>query len=246
MTTSGPIFAPPADRTGNRLQAICRKSRGEWVEILGELELPLTVFVVGRDLQQDADIDAIRSFEQLDDCEYGNHSLNHLPWMHTMSDTEIDSEVSVTHQRIESTLHRRPRGFRGPGFSCPDRVLRVLAERDYVYDASIFPTSLAPIARAVFLARTKLKGEDREKAKQLYGGFAAMRKPNRAFRRRIEKPDVMGDPGHRDAADTHADSFQLFDFSREPLQACRKSLLAIRFSTLSTDGKFTVAAVASA
>jgi hypothetical protein len=41
---------------------------------------------------------------------------------------------------------------------------------------------MAPIARAVFLARTRLKGEQKEKAKQLYGGFASMRKPNRPYR----------------------------------------------------------------
>ncbi|EMB16309.1 polysaccharide deacetylase family protein [Rhodopirellula europaea] len=158
------------------------------VELLGELNLPLTVFLVGRDLDVDEDVRSIKSFDQLPSWEAANHSLNHLPWMHTMSDTEIESEIMTTHDRIISTVGTRPRGFRGPGFSCPAEVLRVLIRNQYTYDASIFPTSMAPIARAVFLARTNLKGEQREKAKKLYGGFASMRNPNRPFMRH-EKVD---------------------------------------------------------
>ncbi len=158
------------------------------VEMLGELDLPLTVFIVGRDVGDGAteDIAAISGFEQLSRWEPANHSLNHLPWMHTMDANEIAIEIETTHERIIEATGRTPLGFRGPGFSCPDEVLRVLAKNDYLYDASIFPTSIAPIARMVFLIKSDLKGEAREKAKRLYGGFASMRQPNRPFRRQID------------------------------------------------------------
>ncbi|MEL6104948.1 MAG: polysaccharide deacetylase family protein [Planctomycetota bacterium] len=156
------------------------------VDLLGDIGLPLTVFVVGRDLREETDRRAVCSFQRLVDVEYANHSLNHLPWMHTMSDEEIFTEIETTHQAITDTTGQSPLGFRGPGFSCPDEVLRVLSALHYLYDASIFPTSLAPVARAVFLMRTKLKGEQREKAKKLYGGFASMLQPNRPHRREID------------------------------------------------------------
>lgn len=159
---------------------------GRMVELLGELSLPLTVFVVGRDLENDRDVSAIESFRQLQRVEFANHSMNHLPWMHTMDPEEIEAEVCGTHQRIAEVLGETAAGFRGPGFSCPEAVLRILLRSGYAYDASIFPTSMAPIARAVFLARTQLKGADKEKAKQLYGGFASMRQPNRPHRRSID------------------------------------------------------------
>lgn len=162
--------------------------------MLGELDLPLTVFVVGRDLRSESDIDAINSFKQLRSFEYANHSYNHLPWMHTMDAAEIQQEIEQTHDGVVAHLGHRPLGFRGPGFSCPDDVLRALSAMNYVYDASIFPTSMAPIARAVFLARTNLKGEQREKAKKLYGGFAAMRNPNHPFRRRCDQRDLWEIP----------------------------------------------------
>lgn len=155
------------------------------VDMLGELGLPLTVFVVGRDLANDSDSDAVCTFDRLERVEYSNHSLNHLPWMHTMDDAEIREEIETTHHRVLDVTGNRPLGFRGPGFSCPDEVLRVLADLDYAYDASIFPTSMAPIARAVFLMKTKLEGEQKEKAKKLYGGFASMRNPNRPYQRTV-------------------------------------------------------------
>lgn len=156
------------------------------VSMLGELNLPLTAFIVGRDLQDARDGEAVRSLSRLRQCEYANHSMNHLPWMHTMDDHEIHDEIAQTHDAIESVTGQRCVGFRGPGFSCPEEVLRVLGKLDYVYDASIFPTSMAPVARAVFLMRTQLQGEQREKAKKLYGGFAAMRNPNRPFERTMD------------------------------------------------------------
>ncbi|KAA1259713.1 Polysaccharide deacetylase [Rubripirellula obstinata] len=154
-------------------------------EMLGELNLPLTVFTVGRDLVEEEDCQAIQSFDRLPRWEPANHSLNHLPWMHTMDEAEIADEIEITDARIREVTGRRPLGFRGPGFSCPDEVLRVLAKNNYAYDASIFPTSIAPIARAVFLMKTDLKGQAKENAKKLYGGFASLRQPNHPFQRNI-------------------------------------------------------------
>ena len=106
--------------------------------------------------------------------------------MHAMQPEEIAEEIEITGARIQEVTSRRPLGFRGPGFSCPDQVLRVLARNDYLYDASVFPTSIAPLARAVFLLKTGLRGQQREQAKKLYGGFSSLRQPNRPFERQID------------------------------------------------------------
>lgn len=164
------------------------------VEMLGELALPLTVFLVGRDLDCDRDRAAIAGFESLSQWEPANHSMNHLPWMHTMQPDEIAEEIESTGTRVAEATGRTPFGFRGPGFSCPEEVLRVLVRNDYQYDASIFPTSIAPLARAVFLMKTELRGEDRQKAKQLYGGFSSLRNPNRPFLRNVDGNELWEVP----------------------------------------------------
>lgn len=198
------------------------------VETLGEFDLPLTVFTVGRDLVEESDCEAITSFARLPAWEPANHSLNHLPWMHTMEPAEIADEIEVTSDRIQVITNRRPLGFRGPGFSCPDEVLRVLARNNYVYDASIFPTSIAPIARAVFLLKTDLKGAEREKAKKLYGGFSSMRQPNRPFQRDIDDSQLWEVP------------VTVMPFVRTPIHFSYFTYLA-SFSTLLAKSYFSTA-----
>ena len=198
------------------------------VETLGEFDLPLTAFIVGRDLAREEDREAVKSLGRVGECEFANHSLNHLPWMHTMADDEIYDEIADTHDAILETTGQRCVGFRGPGFSCPDEVLRVLGKLDYVYDASIFPTSMAPVARAVFLMRTKLKGEQREKAKKLYGGFSAMRNPNRPFERNIDDVDLWEVP------------VTVMPFLRTPIHFSYFTFLA-SFSSLAAKAYFSAA-----
>lgn len=156
------------------------------VDLLGELGLPLTVFVVGRDLQKPEDIRAIHEFRSLVAFEYANHSFNHLPWLHTMRQEEIEFEINQTSDLIETHLGVRPRGFRGPGFSCPDSVLSVLAEQGFQYDASSFPTSIAPIARMAFMMRSNLDEAQKKQASQLYGGWTSAFKPNRPYQRLVD------------------------------------------------------------
>jgi peptidoglycan/xylan/chitin deacetylase (PgdA/CDA1 family) len=164
------------------------------VDMLGELQLPLTVFLVGRDLVEPDDCEAICSFDRLTRWEPANHSLNHLPWMHTMDPLEVADEIELTGQRIADVVGRRPLGFRGPGFSCPEEVLRVLVANEYLYDASVFPTSIAPIARAVFMLKAGLNGPQRQQAKKLYGGFSSLRQPNRPFVRRVDRAAIWEIP----------------------------------------------------
>lgn len=155
------------------------------VDMLGSLDLPLTVFVVGRDLETTEDIDAINGFKALHEHEFANHSYNHLPWLHTMSAEEIEQEIDRTTALIESNLGHAVFGFRGPGFSCPEEVLDVLSSRGFRYDASSFPTSIAPIARMAFMMRSNLDDEQRKRASQLYGGWKSAFKPNKPYQRPI-------------------------------------------------------------
>jgi len=156
------------------------------VAMLGEIGLPLTIFAVGRDFEKQENIRSIECFKSLTSYEFANHSYNHLPWMHTLTNDEIQFEIDKTSQAIESHLGNRPLGFRGPGFSCPVEVLRVLAARGFAYDGSLFPTSIAPLARAVFLLRSGLDGEQRAKASKLYGGWSSALQANRPYQRTID------------------------------------------------------------
>jgi peptidoglycan/xylan/chitin deacetylase (PgdA/CDA1 family) len=132
-------------------------------------DLKVTVFVVGQDAALPQNARALAAIAGAGH-EIGNHSFSHEPWFHTYSYEKVQSEISEAETFIERATGQRPRGFRGPGFSLSADTLRVLADRDYLYDASTFPTFVGPVARAYyFFGSGDLSKEEREKRKQLFG-----------------------------------------------------------------------------
>jgi len=133
--------------------------------------LRITFFVVGQDAAIDANGPALRALAQAGH-EIGNHSFHHEPWLHTRSDTQIAEEIQNAEQAILRATGAQTRGFRGPGFSLSRTILRVLAQRDYLYDASTFPTFLGPLARAYYFFHSHgLSPAEREQRKHLFGSL---------------------------------------------------------------------------
>lgn len=137
----------------------------------------ITFFVVGQDAALEKNHDALRSIAEAGH-EIGNHSFHHEPWLHLYSKEELIEEFERSEEAIEGATGRHPKGFRGPGFSLSPAVLETLAERDYEFDCSTFPTYIAPLARAYyFFTAPKMSDEEREKRKQLFGKFSDGFKP---------------------------------------------------------------------
>jgi hypothetical protein len=129
----------------------------------------VTVFVVGQDAALAKNAGALRRIADAGH-EIANHSFAHEPWIHTYSYQQADQEIAAADAAIEQATGQRPRGFRGPGFSVSSDVLRVLAERKYLYDASTFPTFVGPLARAYyFWGSRNLSKEERDRRKELFG-----------------------------------------------------------------------------
>ena len=159
--------------------------------------LTATIFVVGQDAALAKNASAMRAIADAGH-EIGNHSFSHEPWFHVYSKGEIEREIADAETAIFRATGSRPCGFRGPGFSLSDDTLRVLAERDYLYDASTFPTFLGPLARAYyFLSSKDMSEEDRRRRKKLFGtmkdGLRAIkpylwRLPSHEGRRLLEIP----------------------------------------------------------
>jgi hypothetical protein len=141
-----------------------------FLQTLRDLDLKISVFIVGQDAAQEKNHAALASITQ-EGHEVGNHSFHHEPWLHLYTDEELEREVSSAEEIIERVTGSRPIGFRGPGYSFSPAVLRVLAGRGYLYDASTFPTFLGPIARAYYFFKSRLNQEQKQERKQLFGKF---------------------------------------------------------------------------
>ncbi|MEM8944887.1 MAG: polysaccharide deacetylase family protein [Planctomycetota bacterium] len=141
--------------------------------ILSALDLvgvKATVFVVGQDAKLEKNRQPLQSIAAAGH-EIANHSFHHEPWLHLYSEQQIAEELELAEDAIREVTGAETRGFRGPGFSISDQVLRELASRGYRYDATSFPTFLGPLARLFYFFRTRLNRRQREDRKELFGRF---------------------------------------------------------------------------
>jgi peptidoglycan-N-acetylglucosamine deacetylase len=144
--------------------------------ILKESQLKITWFVVGQDAALAQNHTALQSIAAAGH-EIGNHSFHHEPWLHLYTLDQIRDEFQRSEAAICTATGVTTTGFRGPGFSLSENVLRVLDERGYRYDCSTFPTYLGPLARAYYFMTAKLSKEEMRRRSKLFGTFAEGNRP---------------------------------------------------------------------
>jgi peptidoglycan/xylan/chitin deacetylase (PgdA/CDA1 family) len=138
------------------------------LQFLADRDLTITFFLVGRDAAIPANSEYLRSI-----CdsghEVGNHSFEHEPWLHLYSREQLVDDITRAEEQIQQVTGQRPVGFRGPGYSTSDEVIRVLTSRGYLYDASILPTFIGPLARTYYFLTSSFDTAERERRKALFG-----------------------------------------------------------------------------
>lgn len=151
-----------------------------FLDFLDDRNIKITVFVVGQDAVLEKNFAQIRSIADAGH-ELGNHSFNHEPWLHLYTPKQLDEEFSKTESAIRNVTGAQTIGFRGPGFSLSDEVLKELVRRGYKYDCSTFPTFLGPVARAYYFLKSSLSREQREERKALFGSWKEGFQSNQPF-----------------------------------------------------------------
>ena len=141
-----------------------------FLEVVGSLDLRMTVFVVGQDAAEERNRPVLRSIVAAGH-EIGNHSFHHEPWLHLYSKAQMEEEVRRAEESIEEATGRRPVGFRGPGFSFSRNLLLTLNARGYMYDASTLPTFIGPLCRLYYLATAPINDKQRKERSKLFGSF---------------------------------------------------------------------------
>jgi len=140
------------------------------LQLLARQNLQITFFVVGQDAALEKNYDSLRMIAAAGH-EIGNHSFSHEPWLYLYDEQRTQAEIALAEEAITRVTGQRPAGFRGPGFTSSEEVLRVLEQRCYLYDASTLPTFLGPLARLYYLLHSNLSGEARRYRQRLFGSF---------------------------------------------------------------------------
>jgi peptidoglycan-N-acetylglucosamine deacetylase len=140
------------------------------LDILDELELKITFFIVGKDSESEENRRYLRMITDRGH-EVGNHSYYHESWLQSYSHEDIEKEIIAAEEAIEKATGQKPRGFRGPGFSWSWDLLKIIEKRGYLYDASTLPTFLGPLARMYYFSKSDLSILEKKARKELFGKF---------------------------------------------------------------------------
>ncbi|KPK33757.1 MAG: hypothetical protein AMK70_09180 [Nitrospira bacterium SG8_35_1] len=139
-------------------------------DILDRNDLKITFFIVGKDASIQSNHEYLKLLTEKGH-EVGNHAFSHDPAIESSEKQDIKNEILVAEEHIFSATNQRPVGFRSPGFSWSKSLLEVLSECNYKYDASLFPTYIAPLARFYFFLNADLSRDEKKKLRRLYGSF---------------------------------------------------------------------------
>lgn len=125
-------------------------------ELLDELSLPATLFVIAGDIAPHHS--AFAPSHRLG-CEIASHSFAHEYRFFEKDAAAIDDEL----QRAETALlplsqGQKIVGFRAPGYNTSPVLLRTLLRRGYLYDSSLLPAPTYWAARATAIARYRAAG----------------------------------------------------------------------------------------
>jgi hypothetical protein len=163
------------------------------LDVLDNFNLKITFFVVGQDAAIKDNRDALRAITQRGH-EIANHSFYHEPKFHLYSWDRLQQEFDLSEAAILNATGQRTRGFRGPGFSISDQTLKTLVNRGYVYDSTIFPTFMGPLARTYYFMTGSFSSQQRRDRQALFGRLSDGFVPNRSFMWEFEKGNLLEIP----------------------------------------------------
>lgn len=162
------------------------------MDLMRELDLPLTFFLVGRDLENTENEKEVEKIVPAG-FSVGNHSYSHEPWLHTYSYDRINEEITRTGRLLFEITGQKPVGFRGPGFSYSDNLFKVLVKNGYKYDASTLPTFIGPLARWYYFKTADMSREERAKRRALFGKITEGFRPNRPHLKRMHEETLIAE-----------------------------------------------------
>jgi len=103
-----------------------------------KLNIPITFFLVGKDLENKKNYEIIKRISDNDNVEIANHSYNHLFNFGSRSEQVIYDEIYKSHELIFKCTGKEAKGFISPTWSVSKNVIKNLIKLNYSYDTSFF------------------------------------------------------------------------------------------------------------
>lgn len=152
------IHALPEAPSPEARFAILRRGLPRLAELFARHGVAATLFVVGKDLEEDAEGARIVAELAQSGHEIASHSYSHRYDLVRLGREGMASELDRAAAAIAHVTGHGPIGFRAPGYEISGDLLALLCERDYRYDSSTFPAIPYYLAKATVMAALRLTG----------------------------------------------------------------------------------------
>lgn len=143
--------------TGSDAHAVYDRAVSRFTDLFARMGVPATFFAIGRDLARPAAAERIRALDALGH-ELGNHTQNHCYDLVRLDIATMRSEVSDGAASIRRVTGRAPAGFRAPGYTTSDALLRIVGDSGARYDSSVFPCPAYYAAKTAAIAWIGARG----------------------------------------------------------------------------------------
>lgn len=150
-------------------------------DFAARLDVPVTLFAVGEDLERPASADALRALVRRGHV-VESHSMRHRYDLVRQPPATIGQEIDHASEIITHVTGRSPRGFRAPGYTIDDAVFDALEARGVRFDSSVFPCPPYYAAKAVALGWIAARGRTSASILDTPRVLSAPRRPYRPGR----------------------------------------------------------------
>lgn len=165
----------PEDLSSSAVYARAVPRLSDWAQQRG---IPLTWFVVGKDLELAANAEALTRLAARGD-ELGCHSYSHHYDLTRRAFDEMEREVRRGIAAIREKTGAIATGFRAPGYVVTDTLLKLLQEQGLAYDSSVFPCPSYYVLKAAALAKMSAQRRASEAIMDVPGVLQAPTAPYR-------------------------------------------------------------------
>ncbi|MFO0652175.1 MAG: polysaccharide deacetylase family protein [Polyangiales bacterium] len=145
------------EASGASAHAVYERAVPRYRELLDDLGVPCTFFVIGRDMKHAVARDGARALFDAGH-ELANHTQNHRYEFSRLDDDAIRDEIRGGIEAVAAVQGFAPSGFRAPGYTTNDRVMSALSELGVFYDSSVFPCPAYWAAKTTAIGLIRARG----------------------------------------------------------------------------------------
>src|SRR4029079_17760768 len=172
--------------------AILRRCLPRFAELFARHGVRATFFVVGADLEDDAEGRAALAALARAGHELASHTHTHPYDFIRLGAGAIAEEIDRAHAAIAACAGTPPVGFRAPGYDISAEAIEALQARGYRYDSSVFPSVAYYGAKAVVMGAMRVTGRE---SGSVLGNPRALFAPRAPYRPAAGSPYRAGGNG---------------------------------------------------